>query len=254
MGRLDQKVAVITGGTSGMGREIARLFATQGARLVVGGRDSERGDDVIREIRERGGEAEFVPGDVATTGANQDLVDRAVRCFGGIDVLVSCAGVLGLGSVTDVPVEVWESTIRTNLSGVFYLLRLGIPELQRRGGGAILVVGSILGFKGLPNHAAYCASKGALVPFVKQVAVDYGPAIRANLLCPGPVDTPLLWRSTVAFPEPEAAVDNAVGKTALKRLGRPRDVADAALFLCSDDSKWITGTSLTVDGGILAGG
>jgi NAD(P)-dependent dehydrogenase (short-subunit alcohol dehydrogenase family) len=160
---------------------------------------------------------------------------------------------LGLGSVTDVPVDVWRQTLATNLDAVFYLLRWALPTMRRRGGGSLVVVGSIAAFKGFPNHAAYCASKGALLALVRQVAIDYGPTVRINLLCPGPVDTPLIWESASAFPDPARAVAAVGERTLLKRLGRPEDIARAALFLASDDSAWVTGTALTVDGGIMTG-
>jgi NAD(P)-dependent dehydrogenase (short-subunit alcohol dehydrogenase family) len=125
--------------------------------------------------------------------------------------------------------------------------------MRERGSGAVVVIGSIAAFKGFPNHAAYCASKGALVALVRQLAIDYGPAIRANVLCPGPVDTPLIHASAAAFPDPAKAVAAAAERTLLKRLGTPDDVARAALFLATDDSAWMTGTALTLDGGILTG-
>jgi NAD(P)-dependent dehydrogenase (short-subunit alcohol dehydrogenase family) len=160
---------------------------------------------------------------------------------------------LGLGSAADVPVETWRQTLSVNLDAVFYLLRCALPALQERGGGSIVVVGSIAAFKGFPNHAAYCASKGALVALVRQVAIDFGPKVRINLLCPGPVDTPLIWESAAAFPDPSKAVADVGQRTVLKRLGQPEDVARAALFLASSDSDWVTGTALTVDGGIMTG-
>ena len=115
------------------------------------------------------------------------------------------------------------------------------------------MVGSIAAFKGFPNHAAYCASKAALLGLVRQVAIDYGPKVRINLLCPGPVDTPLIWASAAAFPDPSRAVADVAEAYRLKRLGRPDDIARAALFLASSDSGWITGTALTIDGGIMTG-
>jgi NAD(P)-dependent dehydrogenase (short-subunit alcohol dehydrogenase family) len=155
--------------------------------------------------------------------------------------------------VTDLPVETWRHTLAVNLDAVFYLLRSAIPAMREAGGGAIVVNASIAAFKAFPNHAAYCASKGALLALVRQVAVDVAPTVRVNALCPGPVDTPLLWDSAVAFPDPAAAVAEAGRKTLLKRLGQPEDVARAALFLASSDSGWITGTALTIDGGIMTG-
>ena len=249
--KLQDKVAIVTGATIGMGRAIAERFAREGAAVVCGGRDAERGRALIDGIRAAGGRAELVTGDVGTLEANEALVARAKQAFGGVDILVANAGVLGIGSVTEVSLDTWHETIATNLHAVFYLCRAGIPELQARGGGAIVVNGSIAALKAFPNHAAYCASKGALVPLIKQLALDYGPTIRANLLCPGPVDTPLLWDSARAFPDPAQAVANAGARTALRRLGLPSDIANLALFLASDDSSWITGSAFTIDGGAL---
>jgi len=251
MRKLEHKVAIVTGATIGMGWAIAERFAREGAAIVAGGRDDERGRALLERIRGEGGRAEFVAGDIGTLEANAALVERAQAAFGGVDILVANAGVLGIGSVTEVPVETWHQTLATNLHAVFYLCRLGIPALQARGGGTIVINGSIAALKAFPNHPAYCASKGALVPLVKQLALDYGPTIRANLMCPGPVDTPLLWDSARAFPDPAAAVANAGARTALRRLGLPSDIANLALFLASEDSSWITGSAFTVDGGAL---
>ncbi len=254
MGRLDGKIAVVTGATSGMGRATALLFAREGASVLASGRDAERGRGVVDEIRRTGGRAEFLPGDVGLPETGERLIQACLAAFGGVDAVVCCAGMLGLGSVTDVPLDTWRQTLAVNLDAVFYLLRSALPELKRRGGGSVVVIGSIAAFKGFPNHAAYCASKGALVALVRQIAIDYGPEVRANLVCPGPVDTPFIWASASAFPEPASAVADAGRKTVLKRLGSADDIARAALFLASGESGWITGTTLTVDGGIMTGG
>jgi NAD(P)-dependent dehydrogenase (short-subunit alcohol dehydrogenase family) len=253
MSRLDSRVAIITGATSGMGRATALLFAREGAAIVASGRDDARGRELIAEIRGAGGRAEFVAGDVALPETNRQLVDAALHAFGGLDTIVCFAGMLGLGSVTGVPVDTWRHTMAVNLDAVFYLLRVGLPAMQARGNGAVVIGGSIAALKAFPNHAAYCASKGALLALVRQVAVDYGPDVRINLLCPGPVDTPLIWDSAAAFPDPARAVSDVAQKTLLKRLGSPDDIARAALFLASDESGWTTGTSLTIDGGIMTG-
>ena len=251
MGKLAGKVAIVTGATSGMGWGVAEIFAQEGAAIVAGGRNAVRGLALVDKLRSGGARAEFVAGDVATLDANQALVRAAVDRFGGVDTLVLSAGELGLGSVTDVALDTWHSTIGANLHAVFYLCRVAIPEMKRRGGGSIVVNGSIAAFKGFPNHAAYCASKGALVPLVKQMARDYGPAVRVNLMCPGPVDTPLIWDSAKAFPDPAKAVQDAADHTVQKRLGLPRDIANLALFLAADESSWMTGASVTIDGGAL---
>lgn len=253
MGRLEGKAAIVTGATSGMGRATARLFAREGAAVVASGRDPRRGASLVDEIRGDGGRAEFVAGDVALPETAGQLVDACQRSFGRLDTAVACAGMLGLGSVLDVPAETWRQTIAVNLDAVFYLMRSAIPAMRSGAGGTIVVVGSIAALKAFPNHAAYCASKGALLALVRQVALDCGPAVRVNVLNPGPVDTPLIWDSAAAFPDPSKAVDAVAERTVLKRLGRPEDVAQAALFLASDDSAWITGAALTIDGGIMTG-
>jgi len=242
---------VVTGGTSGMGRAIVRLFSREGASLVISGRSRDRGLEITGEINISGGRAVFVEGDVGEQEANRRIVEAARTEYGGIDILVPCAGILGLGSITGISPEEWKTAIDTNLNSVYYLLHYGIPELQERGGGSIVVIGSIAAYRGFPNHAAYCASKGALVPLVRQVAMDYAPTIRANILCPGPVDTPLLWSSAQAFPDPSKAVSDVAERTPLKRLGTPEDIARAALFLACDDSSWIDGTALNIDGGVM---
>lgn len=253
MGKLQGRAAIVTGATSGMGRAAALLFAQEGASVVASGRDEGRGGSLVGQIREGGGRADFVPGDVSLEETNERLVEHCMRSFGGLDAVVCCAGMLGLGSLAEVPVETWRRTLAVNLDAVFYLLRAALPEMQRGRGGSVVLVSSIAAFKGFPNHAAYCASKGALVALVRQAAIDYGPKVRINALCPGPVDTPLIWESAIAFPDPAKAVAEVGRRTLLKRLGLPGDVARAALFLASEDSAFVTGTTLTVDGGIMTG-
>lgn len=253
MPKLQGKAAIVTGATSGMGRAIARLFASERASVLLSGRDPKRGAEAVREIESSGGRARFVAGDVAQFEVNQRLVEECLAHFGRLDVISTNAGSLGLGSITDVPLETWRQTVAANLDSVFYLLRCAIPPMQQKGGGTIVVTGSIAAFKAFPNHPAYCASKGALLSLVRQVAMDYGPSIRINLLCPGPVDTPLIWDSAAAFPDPSRAVADVAKRTLMKRLGQPEDIARAALFLACEDSSWITGSALTIDGGIMTG-
>ena len=254
MSKLKGKVAIITGGTSGMGRGIAERFAAEGAAVVIGGRNEAHGRDVVDGIVARGGRAVFVPGDIAAVETNQRLVDTAVRHFGSIAILVPNAGSLGIGGVLDTPLDVWRRTIDINLNAVYYLIKLAAPVMLANGGGSIVVNGSIAAYKGFPNHPAYCASKGALVSLVRQLALDLAPTIRVNILCPGQVDTPLLWDSAKAFPDPRGVVQAAAERMPLKRLGTPEDIAGAALFLAGEDAAWITGAALTIDGGIMAGG
>ena len=253
--KLKGKVALVSGATSGMGQAIAQLFAREGASVVINGRNAQRGSQTVDEIRRAGGNATFVAADIGNADEVAQLVQQTAAQYGQVDILVPNVGVLGLGSATAVSLETWHETINTNLNGVFYLCRFAIPEMIKAGGGAIVINASIAAFKAFPNHPAYCASKGALIPLTKNLAIDYAAHnIRVNCLCPGPVDTPLIWDSAQAFANPATAVQEAGENTLIGRLGTPEDVAKAALFLASDDaSSWITGAALTIDGGIMTG-
>lgn len=249
--RLKGKTAIITGATSGMGKAIAERFVQEGAAVILSGRDEQRGRDLEKQIGQQGGRALFIAGDITEIVTNEKLVREAILHFGRLDIVVTNAGKLGLGSVTDISYDEWNETINTNLNAVFYLSRFAIPEMQKNGKGTILVNSSIAVFKSFPNHAAYCASKAALIALVKEMALDYGPVIRVNAICPGPVDTPLIWDSAKAFEHPETIVQQTATNTLMKRLGKPEDIASLALFLVSDEASWITGSAYTIDGGIL---
>jgi NAD(P)-dependent dehydrogenase (short-subunit alcohol dehydrogenase family) len=249
--KLKGKTAIITGATSGMGKGIAERFVREGASVVLSGRDQQRGYDLEQTFRKGNGRAVFVPGDVSRIDVNETLVREAIGNFGTLDVVVTNAGKLGLGSVTDISLEDWNETIATNLNAVFYLSRFAIPAMQKNGKGTLLINSSIAAFKSFPNHAANCASKAALIALVKEMSLDYGPYIRVNAMCPGPVDTPLIWDSAKAFENPETIVQQTANNTLMKRLGKPEDIASLALFLVSDEASWITGSAFTIDGGIL---
>lgn len=244
--KLKDKVYIITGATSGMGKAIAVTFSKEGAKLILSGRNVERGNALAQELKD----AVFIAGDVSEPSYNEKLVHSAIKNFNRLDALSINAGILGLGNVVDLPEALWHTTINTNLSSIFYLSKYAIPHLQKDGG-TILINASIAAYKSFPNHPAYCASKAASVALMKQMAVEYAPKIRVNAICPGPVDTPLIWDSAKAFENPEEAVQNAGKATLMKRLGTPEDVAKLALFLVSEDASWITGTAMTIDGGIL---
>lgn len=252
--KLFHKTFIITGASSGMGRATALAFASEGANLVLSGRDFQRGQDIENEIQVAEGNAVFLPGDVADMAYNKKLVDLAINTYGQLDGVITNAGILGLGSITDVDPDLWHKTFAVNVDAVFYLLKYAIPEMLKRPSASVVINSSIAAFKTFPNHPAYCASKAALVALAKQAAVEYGPKIRINTICPGPVDTPFIHDSAVAFPDPAKAVENAGQNTLLKRLGQPEDIAKLSLFLASDDASWITGSVFTIDGGILAKG
>jgi NAD(P)-dependent dehydrogenase (short-subunit alcohol dehydrogenase family) len=249
--RLKDKVYIITGATSGMGKAMAFLFAKEGAKLVLSGRDLDKGASVLSQIQQMNGSALFIPGDVCDPLYNQKLVDTALSAYGQLNGLITNAGELGLGEITETTIESWNKTFSVNVDSIFYLLKAALPHISRNSENSILINASIAAFKSFPNHPAYCASKAAAVALARQSALDYAP-IRINCICPGPVDTPLIHASAVAFPDPAQAVAAAGQSTLLKRLGLPEDVAELALFLMADTASWITGSVFTIDGGILA--
>lgn len=230
-----------------MGKAIAISFYGHGAKLILSGRNRERGDALEKELPG----TVFIPGDVEDADYNEKLVTEAIDIHGRLDILSLNAGILGLGNVIDLPIEEWQKTLGVNLSSIFYISKYAIPHLLKGDSGNILINASIAAFKSFPNHPAYCASKGATLALMRQMAVEYAPKIRVNAICPGPVDTPLIWDSAQAFPSPKEAVENAGKATLLNRLGTPQDIAKLALFLVSEDASWITGTAMTIDGGTL---
>ena len=245
--KLKDSVCIVTGATSGMGKAIASTLHSEGVKLVLSGQNAQRGEALRKALVG----SVFVAGDVSDADYNKKLVETAIDAFGKLNVLVLNAGRLGLGSVLEVPISEWKKTLDVNLNAIFYLSKYAIPHLQNSAASSILINSSIAAYKSFPNHPAYCASKAATLALMRQMAVEYAPQIRVNALCPGPVDTPMIWDSAKAFPNPAEAVENAGKATLMKRLGTPEDVARLARFLVSDEASWITGTAITIDGGIL---
>ena len=248
--RLNDRIVIITGASSGMGKAMAIKFASEGAQLVLNGRSEAKLEQLVEELEPYREQLAWLAGDVSVFETNQALVDLALERFGGLDTIVCNAGTLGLGSVTSLSQEDWNYTLNSNVSALFYLSKCALPQMEAKGSGVVLANASIAAFKAFPQHPAYCASKAAQVALVRQIAVEYGPTIRANAMCPGPVDTPMIWDSTKAFEKGEEAVEDARKATAMKRLGQPKDIAELALFLISDESSWMTGSAVTIDGGI----
>lgn len=250
--KLKDKVGIITGATSGMGKAMAELLHGEGAQLVLSGRNVARAEEVKADLETiRPGSVVSVVGDISQVATNEALVNAAVEQFGRLDFVITNAGVLGIGKVTEISMEDWHATIDTNFHSVFYLAKYSLPHLAKNQG-SFIGNASIAAFKNFPNHPAYCASKAGMVALIKQIAFDYGPQVRANCLCPGPVDTPLIWDSAKAFDDPGQAVQQAAEKTLLNRLGTPEDIAKLALFLVSEDASWITGTTMNIDGGLMS--
>ncbi|MGC8874120.1 MAG: SDR family NAD(P)-dependent oxidoreductase [Chloroflexia bacterium] len=248
--RLASKVALITGGTSGIGRATAILFAQEGARVTIVGRNETRGRQVVAEIHEKGGEALFVPGDVRSAEDCRHAVEETVRAFGRLDILFNNAGVFVPNTVVDCSEEEWDLQVDINLKGAFLMSKYALPVMIAQGGGVIIHNASGWGLVGGERAAAYCAAKGGLVLLTKAMAIDHGPqGIRVNCVCPGDTDTPMLVEDARMRGMSWDAYLAAAANRPLGRIGRPEEVAYAVLFLASDEASYITGAVLAVDGG-----
>jgi len=253
--KLHGKVSLITGGNSGIGRAIARLFVSEGARVVIAARDEARGLRTVEEIAASGGRALFAPCDVRRAADCRRAVAEAIRAFGGLDILVNNAATLyPHRTVLDTTDEQWDHTMAVNVKGVFLMSKAAIPGMIERGGGCIVNMASVWGLVGGTGAAAYCASKGAVVLLTKAMALDHAAQnIRVNCICPGSVDTPMLRGEMEALGGPEQALARFAARHPLNRICTPEEVAKAALYLASEDAAFVTGTSLVIDGGRTAG-
>ena len=250
MDRLLGKVAIVTGGASGLGRVGAELFAREGAAVVVA--DISDGDEVVDAITSAGGEATYVRCDVTDEESVRSAVAHAVETFGGLHVLYNNAGVM-IGDddgPENTPLSTYERTMDINVKGVLLFCRHGIPAMLSSGGGSIVNVASFVAHMGAATpQIAYTASKGAVLAMTREIAVMYARrGIRANSLCPGPIMTPLLAK----FLSDDAKRNRRLVHIPMGRFGEPIEIANGALFLASDESSWMTGQSLVVDGGITA--
>jgi NAD(P)-dependent dehydrogenase (short-subunit alcohol dehydrogenase family) len=250
--RLEKKVALITGAASGIGREAARLFAAEGARLVLADRDARAGERVAGEVAAAGGQATFVATDVARAADVERAVATAERSYGALHVLFNNAGIFpdADGSPVETPEDVFDQVMAVNLKGVFLGCKYGIPALLRAGGGSIVNTASFVAVLGAAtSQIAYTASKGGVLAMTREIAVAYArKGIRANALCPGPVNTPLLAKLL----ENPAARARRLVHIPMGRLAEASEIARAALWLASDESSFVTGTTFLVDGGIGA--
>ncbi len=246
--RLAGKVALVTGGGSGIGRAIAVQFAREGASLVVAGRRSEPLQETIRDIRRQGGIGTFTRGDVSRADRVEMIVQAATYNFGGLDILVNCAGRFAAGSVAETDERRWDRVVNTNLKGPFLVARYAIPAMKARGGGSSINIAAVHGLGGWRNAAAFSASKGGLIALTRSMALDSAPdGIRVNAICPGSM-APGGGGEEAGQGAPPPGEPPPLG-----RMGRPEDVTALALYLASDESSWITGGIFPVDGGRLAG-
>jgi NAD(P)-dependent dehydrogenase (short-subunit alcohol dehydrogenase family) len=250
--RLENKVAIITGAGSGIGREAARIFAREGAKVVVADMNEQGGAQTVADIKSSGGDAIFVHTNVSKAASVQALVKAAEEQYGKVSVIFNNAGIFpdDDGSVVDTTEEVWDLVMNVNLKGVFLGCKYGIPALQRAGGGSIINVASFVALIGAATpQIAYTASKGGVLSMTREIAIEFARQnIRANAICPGPVDTPLL-QSILSDPvkRQRRLVHIPPG-----RFAQAAEIANAVLFLASDESSYVNGATFVVDGGITA--
>lgn len=253
MGRLDEKVAVISGAASGIGRAAATRFAAEGAALVIADLNAEGGAEVARECISAGGRAIFQQANVEQEGDIKAAIDRACAEFGRLDVMYNNAGLGGaVGPIEETTLENWDRTMAILLRSVFLGMKHAIPVMRAQGGGSIISTASVAGFMAGAPHA-YSAAKAGVINLTRSVAMQVGKdRIRVNCICPGLINTPLVYNH-VPGGAPVAA-EFFANTQPIPRIGKPEDVAAMALFLASDESEWITGAAMIVDGGISLGG
>jgi len=251
---LTGKVALITGAASGIGRATALLFAHEGAAVTIADVNNQAGAAVAEEIVRNGGHAIFEHADVTQAADCQRVVERMLHQFGGIHILFNSAGIIRRASVVELSEEDWDRVMAVNVKSIFLMSRQVIPILAKVGGGSIINTASGWGLVGGPRAAVYCASKGAVVLLTKAMAIDHGSQkIRVNSICPGDTDTGMLRNEAQQLGEQEDRFLAQSARRPLGRIGKPEEIAQAALYLAGDASSFVTGTALVVDGGGLAG-
>lgn len=247
--RLKDKVAIITGGAAGIGRGMVETFAREGARVAIADRDMAKARDAVAQVKSAGGEAEAFEVDVSSGSSASRMVAEVVSRFGGLDILVNNAGIRYVKPFLEYSEEEWRKTLDVNLTGLFLCCRAAVPEMLKRGKGKIVNVASVAGEFGRPHRIGYCASKGGAIAFTKALAVDLaGKSICVNALSPALIDTPL----NAAYANDDKVSDVWGKELLVRRWGRPEDVAAAAVYLACDDSDFVTGSVLTIDGGWTA--
>jgi NAD(P)-dependent dehydrogenase (short-subunit alcohol dehydrogenase family) len=248
--RLKGKVALITGAGGGIGRAAAILFAREGARVAVNDLCEDAARETVELVRQAGGDAIPVQADVSIAGAVRSIVQQATARYSKLDVLYNNAAIgystpITHGTVATIEDRDWDTVVRANLKSVYLCCKYAIPEMIRAGGGSIINTSSVMALRGMPSADAYTAAKGGIIALTRSLAVGLGPKnIRVNVICPGPIETPMI-AEVIAVPEQRRSMENVP----LGRLGQPEEVAYAALYLASDESSFVTGAVMCVDGG-----
>jgi NAD(P)-dependent dehydrogenase (short-subunit alcohol dehydrogenase family) len=249
MDRLKGKVALITGGGSGIGRSTCLLFAREGAKVIVADYVADGGNETVGHIKTAGGDATFVQADVSKSADVQHMIATTVKTYGRVDILFNNAGIEGPSAkIAHYKEEDWDRVIAIDLTSVYLGMKYVIPEMTKQGGGVIISTASIAGIVGFAGSGAYAAAKAGVINMTRMVALEYADKnIRVNCICPGIIDTPMVDRVVGGRPKDRVAKAEPIG-----RLGKPEDIANAALFLASDESSFATGAPFIIDGGYVA--
>ena len=251
--RLEGRTAWISGAASGIGEATARLFAEEGANVALADRSVDRGTAAHDDIAGRGGKALFLPVDVSIEGEVRDSIARTVEAFGGLDILINCAGLVHVAPLHEYDATDWDHLMGVNLKSIYFAVKHGLPFLGRNPRSYVVNIGSVSSFVGQARTPAYTASKAAVLGLSRSIALDYAAiGLRCNCVCPGITDTPMLREHLDKAPDPAAALAGRLRRVPLGTALTPEDVARSILYLSCEDSAGVTGTSLVVDGGYLA--
>lgn len=253
--RLKDKVILITGAGSGIGKCTALLFAKEGASVIVNDLNPESGNDTVSEIHEANGESYFIQADVTNASSVKAMVDEAISKYGRIDVLFNNAGISGVGKLHEVDLDAWNKTLSVNINGVMLPSKYVLPHMMEQNKGSIINMSSCIAEMGLADRASYSTTKGAILALTKSMQVDYAANnIRVNAILPGTIFTPFVENYLKqSYENPEEAIEKIKTRQLSGDLGKPEDVAYAALFLASDESKFMMGSPLYIDGGVVFG-
>lgn len=255
MKRFENKVCLVTGASSGIGRATAISFAKEGANVVVSDVNTKAGELVVNEIKALGGTAFFVKCDISQRAEVENMIHETIKTFGRLDCAVNSAGIAGTLSLPthEYPEDAWLEQININLTGTWYCVKYQLIEMLKQGGGNIVCVSSAAGLVGQADNVPYCASKHGVIGIVKSAAIENATKnIRINAICPTAIETPMIMEGRRKLAHNPEALQAAVNLQRMKRMGQPQEVADVALWMCSDQSSFITGQAMAVDGGAFA--